>query len=389
VRVGIDVSILRRGVTSGTAVYVYNLVRALLNLDGRPDVVLYFGARGYDEGERALARLEGLGATVVRGSGPWRWFPDGGWWLPLAPRVREFWSSVDVFHLGEFYFPTAPSAPCVATVHDLTPQRFPEYHQRSNRWLHGRRLHWIKRHAARIIVVSDATRDDLMEEGGIDPARVERIYEARGHDGVEPAPVGAVLRRHDLTGLTYVLMVGTLEPRKNHARMIRAFEGLPERFSDLSLVLAGGWGWRCRPIREAIEASPARARIHVLGTVPDADLMALYQRARVFAFPSLYEGFGIPLLEAMAAGTPILTSNVASLPEVAGDAALCVDPRSVDALRSGLERLLEDEPLRARLTQAGRQRERDFDWNRTAQQTLETYRCAIAAGARPPGRATP
>jgi alpha-1,3-rhamnosyl/mannosyltransferase len=184
-------------------------------------------------------------------------------------------------------------------------------------------------------------------------------------------------------------MVGTLEPRKNHARMIRAFEGLPERFSDLRLVLAGGWGWRCRPIREAIQASPARARIRVLGTVPDADLMALYQLARVFAFPSLYEGFGIPLLEAMAAGTPILTSNVASMPEVAGDAALCVDPRSVDALRSGLERLLEDEPLRARLTQAGQRRERDFDWTRTAQQTLETYRCAIAAGARLPGRVTP
>ena len=378
-RVGIDVSILRRGVASGTAVYAYNLARALLGLDEGPELVLYFGARASKEGEEALERLGRLGATVLRGPAPWRWSPDGAWWLGLAPRARTLWRSVDVYHFGEFYFPRGPAVPCVATVHDLTPQRFPEQHQRLNRALHDRRLRWIVRHAARVIVVSDATRRDLLERTGIDPARADVVHEARGHGAIEPAPLAAVLRRHRLTDLPYVLMVGTLEPRKNHVRTLHAFEAIAERFPTLRLALAGDWGWRSAAIRRALEASPARHRVHVLGRVREADLPGLYAGARVFAFPSLYEGFGIPLLEAMAAGTPVLTSDVSSMPEVAGDAALLVDPHSVDAIRAGLERLLTDEPLRARLVAAGRTRERTFTWARAARRTLDVY---LRAGGR-------
>src|SRR5690606_7214544 len=183
---------------------------------------------------------------------------------------------------------------------------------------------------------------------------------------------------------------GTLEPRKNHVRTIRAFETLADRFPDLRLVLAGGWGWKSGPIRQAIESARVRDRIHVLGAVPAGDLAALYAGARVFAFPSLYEGFGIPLLEAMAASVPTLTSNVSSMPEVAGDAALLVDPTSVEAIAAGLERLHVDEVLRRRLIQLGREREREFTWTRAAQETLATYRRALgmreAAAARPSSR---
>ena len=386
-RVGIDVSILRRGVASGTAVYAYNLARALLSLDQPPELLLYFGARASPEGEEALARLGRLGARIVRGPAPWRWSPDGAWWLGLPPKVRALWSAIDVYHFGEFHFPRAPAVPCVATVHDLTPQRFPQQHQRLNRVLHDRRLRWIARHAARVVAVSDATRRDLLEETGVDPARVAVVHEARGHGAVEAAPLAAVLRRHGLNDLPYVLMVGTLEPRKNHVRALHAFEALADAFPTLRFALAGDWGWRSAPIRRALEASPARHRIHVLGRVAAADLRTLYAGARVLAFPSLYEGFGIPILEAMAAGTPVLTSEVSSMPEVSGDAALLVDPHSVGSIRAGLERLLTDEPLRARLVAAGRARERTFTWARTARQTLDVYHSA--AGRASPAQGAP
>src|SRR5690606_3244703 len=310
-RVGMDLSIVRHGVTSGTAVYAYHLAEGMLRLDGAPDLVLYCGARCAPAGHEALARLERLGARLVFGPAPWRWSPDAAWWLPLRAPTGSLLRDVDVFHVGEFYFPPPGAVPYVATVHDLTPQLFAQQHMRLNRWLHARRLRWIERHADRVIVVSESTRRDLFRLSRISPEDVDLVYEARGQagagdpDDVPPDP-SAVLSRYRLAGVPYVLMVGTLEPRKNHVRTIQAFETLAGRFPDLHLVLAGGWGWRSAPIRQAIESSRVPGRIHVLGSVPAADLAALYAGARVFAFPSLYEGFGIPLLEAMAAGVPIL-----------------------------------------------------------------------------------
>jgi len=369
-----DLSIVRHGVSSGTAVYAYRLAEALLKL--KVSLVLYCGSRCSPAGRAALETLEAAGASAVTGPAPWRWSPDAAWWLP-APRARALLASVDVFHVGEFFLPRSPVVPCVATVHDLTVQRFPEYHQLWNRWLHRRRLRWIKAHAARVIVVSDATRRDLLDEGGVDPARIDRIYEARGHGPRLAEPPDAVLRRYGLEGVPYILMVGTIEPRKNHVRAVHAFNELAEHFPRARLVLAGSWGWRAHPIREAIDGSPVRARIDVLGEVPAADIMSLYVGARVFAFPSLYEGFGLPLLEAMSAGAPILTSNTSSMPEVAGDAALYADPTSVESIRNGLERLLRDDALRRDLADRGRRREADFTWRRAAEETLASYRRAV------------
>lgn len=394
-RVGMDLSIVRHGVTSGTAVYAYHLAEGMLRLDDAPELVLYCGARCSPAGHEALARLERLGARLVFGPAPWRWSPDAAWWLPVRAPTGSLLRDVDVFHVGEFYFPPPGAVPYVATIHDVTPQLSPEHHMRLNRRLHEHRLRWVERHANRIIVVSESTRRDLLRVSRISPEVVDLVYEARGHAGAggsndivsDPA---VVLARYGLDRLPYVLMVGTLEPRKNHVRVIQAFGMLADRFPDLRLVLVGGWGWKCGPIRQAIESARVRDRIHVLGAVPAGDLTALYAGARVFAFPSLYEGFGIPLLEAMAAGVPILTSNISSMPEVAGDAALLVDPTSVEAIATGLERLHVDDVLRRRLARLGRERERGFTWARAAQETIATYRRALgvreSAAESPPLR---
>lgn len=382
-RIGIDVSAIRHGLANGVAVYTANLAQALLGLADPPSLTAWYCARPSDAVDEVLDGLTSLGAQVERAPAPWRWSPDGAWWLPFRPPVAPVLSEVDVFHVGEFQLPAPPEpgAPAfVATVHDLTTVTHARHHTLLNRAVHRRRLAWIRRHATRVVAVSENTAADLRSEGQVEADRIDVVYEARGHD-VEPSSDPAAVRRRYRVGPQYILNVGTLEPRKNLERLVRAFERLPTTIRDPELVLVGGEGWRSDRIRQAVVGSPARGRIHLLGRVPADDLAALYANASVFAYPSLYEGFGLPVLEAMAAGTAVLTSDVSSLPEVAGDAALLVDPHSVDAILDGLTRLLSHEALRARLEEAGPRRARKFSWERTARETLAAYRRAAQSSA--------
>lgn len=377
VRVLFDISAVRHGIRNGTAIYAYRLARSLLMLRDGTDLVLYFGARRSLESEEVLDELTALGARVVHGAVPWNWSPDGAWWLPVRPPLQRILGGVDVFHIGEFHLPGKTAVPTVATVHDLTTILLPEQHTLLNRLVHQRRLRWIERRADQVISISECTRRDLLKRYRIDPARVHVVHHARAQGGeeirVNGGLIGAVRNRFGIGERPYILIVGTIEPRKNHLRLVHAFESMPERFGNVRLVIAGGRGWRAEPILEGIESSPARERIHLVGSVSSEELMALYAGAKIFAFPSNYEGFGLPLLEAMAAGVPVLTSNVSSLPEVAGDAAHFVDPDSVDSIRSGLEVLLADAGLREQLIARGRAREREFTWRRTAEATRDVY----------------
>lgn len=390
-RVGFDLSVIRHGLVNGSAVYAYRLARALLELPNAPDLIFYFGARASEKAESLLADLYGQGAPVVRGPAPWRWSPDAGWWLPIHPPIREMLRSVDVFHAGDLLLPPPTATPCVATVYDVTTVLFPEQHLRWNRWLHARRLRWIRRHAARVLTCSANTRADLERTCRISADRIDVIYGAQGHDTtpqpVTPDAAARIRARFALQQRPYVLSVGTLEPRKNHERLIRAFEGLSHDSADLQLVLVGGWGWRAEGIRKAVAQSLVRDRIHVVGQVSTEEMSVLYAGATALAFPSMYEGFGFPVLEAMSAGVAVLTSNVSSLPEVAGDAAILVDPYSVDAIRNGLRRLICDPPLRTRLAASGIRRSQEFTWRRTAELALECYRraAAPAVNAAEPG----
>ncbi len=379
-RVAMDVSVLSAGLRSGTAVYVYRLAEALGALDEDLDLdLLYNGMPG--PGVELARTLERRRVRLLVRPLLWRPLPAPLFWRPYPAALTAAVRAADVFHVGEFVYPAPrPGQAVVATVHDVTTKLFPRWHAWPNRLLHHRRLRWIARHATRALIDAEATRDDTARWLGWPAGRLDVVPLARGTraDGTAAEEAGA-RRRFGIGGRPYVLFVGTLEPRKNLARLVEAFgRGAP---ADHLLVLAGAWGWRTRELRRALTSFAAPSRIVVTGGVDEATLAGLYRGASVFAYPSLYEGFGLPLLEAMAAGTPALTSRGGTLEEVAGGAAELVDPADPASIAAALGRLLDSSDLRQRRRAEGLARARVFSWARTARLTMETYRAALEEAA--------
>jgi glycosyltransferase involved in cell wall biosynthesis len=258
----------------------------------------------------------------------------------------------------------------VVTVHDLAFERFPELFPRDWRWLYRAGLRAAVRRADAILVPSQSTADDLIASTSIPASRVH--VTPLGSSLVEwHEDREEVLERLRVTQ-PYVLSVGTLEPRKNLVRLVRAYRQVAPDVPHM-LVLAGARGWHAEAL-EAELARPGPGTIVWTDEVSDEDLDALYRGADVFAYPSLYEGFGLPVVEAMARGVPTLTSDTSSLPEVAGDAALLVDPTDVSEIAEGLARLLTDHAFAEDLRQRGLQRAATFTWAATARATLDVYR---------------
>jgi glycosyltransferase involved in cell wall biosynthesis len=292
------------------------------------------------------------------------------------PKVEWLAGSSDLFLATNFIPPPTSRTDAVLVVHDLAFERFPETAPHHNtRWRHLFAAELER--AAAVIVPSASTGDDLLRFHTVDPDRVEVIPHGTDADAFRPSPPERVyeVRRRLGIGGRYVLFLGGLEPRKNLEPLVRAFGSLPD--ADVWLVVAGGpvrWApeYAAR-VERAIAAvpGPARRRVVRTGYIPDADRRALLSGADVMAYPSLYEGFGFPVLEAFAANVPVLTSNVSSLPEVAGEAAVLVDPRDHDDIARGLTLLLEDDDLRNVLRAAGTARVAAFTWERCARLTAE------------------
>jgi len=290
--------------------------------------------------------------------------------LPIP--VEVFTGPVDLFYSPDFVLPpTRPGTRTLLTVHDLSFLRYPDHFvPKLVRYLERVVPASVAR-ADRVLADSEATRADLIRLLGTPPEKVEVLYsgvDPRFRPEPEPGERERLRARYGLDR-PYVLSVGTLQPRKNFVRLIRAFARLPD--TGRVLVIAGGRGWLYESVLE--EAAHHPDRVRVLGFVEDADLPALYRGADLFVFPSFYEGFGLPVLEAMACGVPVVCSGVSSLPEVAGDAALLVDPEDEDGLRWAMERALEDEGLRREMTARGRARAAQFTWERAARQLLGVF----------------
>jgi alpha-1,3-rhamnosyl/mannosyltransferase len=268
------------------------------------------------------------------------------------------------------------TGPAVTTIHDLGWLHFPHTLKTATRRIMERGMPQTLRRAAHFITVSRFVAEELTREFGIQPDRISVTplgvdSRFRPFDVVESR---LLMDRLDLVHGRYLLAVGTLEPRKNLSALVNAYGGLPTRLQErVPLVLAGGRGWG-----EALGAHAARlqraGRIRLLGYVSESDLVLLYAGAACFIMPSLYEGFGIPILEAMASGVPVVTSNRSAMPEVAGDAALLVDPDDITSIRDAVRQLLEDSSLCQRLVRAGLARASTFSWQQTVDSTLAVYR---------------
>jgi alpha-1,3-rhamnosyl/mannosyltransferase len=298
-------------------------------------------------------------------------------------------AGVDVFFSPYSLASERIGTPVVQTVHDLTPVMFPALHEPATVAYWSERLAAAVRHAAVIVADSRATADDLLGLApGLDaPIRIAPLAADSGFFERAPESEGhAVVGSLGLAWKQYVLFVGSLEPRKNLPLAIEAY-GRSVLAGRIPLALAGAPRWGIEALAGRIAAAPAGS-VMSLGFVREADLPALYRGAFLFLYPSLYEGFGLPVLEAMAGGVPVVTSDRSSMAEIAAGAALLVDPTSVESVASGLNRVAEDVRLREELVASGRARASEYSWARTGQVVLAACAEATASRASNTGRAT-
>jgi glycosyltransferase involved in cell wall biosynthesis len=375
-RIAFDATAIPR-LMAGAAVYTYELARALAAVDSENEYVIFARGSHFDDLPAVRAGLRVL--KVRAPSRPLRLL----WEQTVLPwRLRRL--RIDVLHSPHH---TTPLAPCgcrrVVTFHDLTFFLLPERYPPTRRLYFQLMTRLSARVADAIIVPSEAVRGDVMRilpASGGPPERVFVIPEAAGpaFRPQDAVAIEAVRRRYGLEG-PFLLSVGSLEPGKNRERLLQAFARLRARGLKHSLVVAGQRAWHYEGEAPLARRLGLADSVRFLGHVPQADLPALYSAADIFVFPSLYEGFGLPALEAMACGTPVVASNVSALPEVVGDAALRVSPLDVEALAGAMERLLRDDRLRSDLRERGLERAAQFSWEKAARETVEVYHRVVGA----------
>ena len=363
---------------AGMKTYLYHFARNLLHQAGKHEVSIYpfldwpgrFGGIDLLDPRRPLYHE---GSMASERATFWR--------LLFISMINKGRHSVlnrltpdsDLFYATNHVRNPPTNRKLVTTLHDLTTWTVPDSHPASHHEMEETFLERIVRPADGVIAITASTRNDLIRLFDFPPEKVELIYPGfpEAFFETQPQTVAAVRSKYSLEG-PYLLHVGTIEPRKNIDGLFDAYERLkPSLREEFPLVLIGSIGWADPSTLARIESPPDNVRY--LGYVPEEEVPPLTAGATACVFPSLYEGFGLPVPQAMAAGTPVLTSNVSSLPEVAGDAALLVDPKSTDEIVAGIERLLLSPSLREELVEKGHRQARRFSWEQSAKQTWRFF----------------
>jgi glycosyltransferase involved in cell wall biosynthesis len=370
VRIGINALLLsaqpgyRR---SGINRYLEQLLAALPAVMGEDELVIYAGGG-----------LSPLSPSLARG---WRSAP-----LPFdVPALRVAWEHLalpaatrrdrlDLFHGPVNVLPRGLPCPAVVTIHDLAFLRWPEHLPRRRYHYLAHEVRSAARRAARVLTVSQSTKTDVVSMLGVAPQRIA-VTPLGVDERFQPVPPDRIAQWRHERGChrPFILAVGTLEPRKNLPTLLRAFSRLVAEVPH-DLMLVGPEGWLTRELEATLARLQLGDRVRLTGYVADAELPLWYAAAAAFVFPSFYEGFGLPVLEAMACGAPVITSNVSALPEVAGDAALLVNPDDEAALAEAILRVVTDPGLAATFRERGLKRARHFTWQRTAIETVAAYR---------------
>lgn len=370
-KIGVDLQAVGRGRT-GDETYYRNLVSCYSALRPDHDFFLYYTE---PEAESFLEGLEGkFHPRKLAFQSPFAR-------VPLAYPWQMWKEPVDVFHSQYVGFP-AGRAKLVLTIHDLSYERYPEMFPR-NRALFLKLTRWSARRADAVVVVSEHTKKDLVRFYGLPEDKIHVVYNA-AHRRFSPCQdkerIGALQRRLGIRQ-DYILSVGSLQPRKNIARLVKAYlQARAGQALDLQLVIVGKNAWGNPEWETVAQNSPYQPDVLFAGHVPDDDLPALYSGASMFVYPSLYEGFGLPVIEAMACGTPVITSNGSSLPEVGGAAVVYVDPQDVNAISRAMVTLARDPQRRQDLRERGLRQSALFSWERAARQTLSVYEAALGSG---------
>ena len=355
---------------AGAGVYTANLIRALAAVDRENEYVLFARTDAFDDLERSSPsfRIVRVGARSRPLRLAWEQFV-----LPAQLRA----SGIDVLHSPHHTTPTvALGSKRVVTFHDLTFFILPERYPRS-RLIYFRSASWAAAKVATMLICpSEAVKDDIVRILHTRPEKVRPIAEAAAPAFRRIDDSDAIRGLRDRYGLPdkFILSVGSLEPGKNRTAILTAFAALRKRGAEHRLVVTGQRAWKFGDDFQLAEELGLAEDVVFTGYVQPEEMPLLYNAADLFVFPSLYEGFGLPVLEAMACGVPVVTSNVSSLPEVAGDAALLVDPRDEAALAESMERLLRDRKLHAEMARRGRERAAGFSWERAARETIDVYR---------------
>jgi glycosyltransferase involved in cell wall biosynthesis len=352
--IGIDISRIAATARTGTEQYTYELLTALAQLDRRSDYCLYCNT--------LPATLPPLSPNFVL-----RPIPLPRLWTHTRLSVEILMNTPDVLfipaHVIPIAAPLARRLRTVVTIHDLGYLHFPESHTSAQRLMLRLTTAWSARVATRVIAISQATKHDLVQLAHIPAEKISVV-----HHGV--APRFNVAAPQPPTRDPYFLYVGTIQPRKNLLRLIEAFTKALPQLGNQRLVIVGRRGWLSAPIEQRAAALGIADRVEFHGYVEDSQLRELLAGATAFLFPSLYEGFGLPVLEAMASGIPVLTSTTSALPEVAGDAAFLVDPTDTQAIAAGIIQLATNSDLRYDLKHRGFQRIQQFTWEACARATL-------------------
>jgi glycosyltransferase involved in cell wall biosynthesis len=385
-RIGIDyTAAVRQG--AGIGRYTRELVRALAELDRENDYVLFAAVGG--QRQEAGGRRQEAGSRRQE-------LVDTGWppnfqvhSVPLSDRTLAIlwhrlrlplWvelatGPLDIFHSPDFVLPPVRRARTMLTVHDLSFIRYPQCADANLRAYLNQVVPRSVQRADLVLADSQSTKDDLVELLSVEPNKIEVIYpgvEERFRPIEDQAHLEEVRKRYSLPP-RFVLGLGTLQPRKNFIHLIEAFADLRFAICDLHLVIAGGKGWLYEEIFATVERLGLEEQVVFPGFVADEHLPALYNLADLFVFPSLYEGFGLPPLEALACGTPVITSDASSLPEVMGQAGLMVKATDVDGLAEAMQRVLEDDALREGMIARGLEQARKFTWQKAASRLLNLY----------------
>ena len=384
-RIGIDVSQTAEQM-AGCGVFADELCRHLVRVAREDTIIPYPVFSGYRHPAFAAAtRPDAPNVLALHHQQSWHALNEG--WDAKGSRY-DFLGRPDIVHSNSFGCPRDLGAPLVYTVYDLSPIDHPEYHTEENRLVCFNGLFEASLYADAFIVISRFTGDRFLHWfPHVDPARITVVYPAARPSLITPvanADDDRVLRKFGLRPEKFWLAVGTIEPRKNYPLLLEAYARVREQHPDIPpLCIAGQPGWKESALEPRVNALGLADHVKCLGFVPDAELAALYRRCLAFVFPSHYEGFGLPVIEALASGAPVIASRVTSLPEVVGDAGLLIDPTSVEDLAKAMTLVLTDRDCRARLRSLALQQAARFSWRGAAEETLALYRRTqrpVAAG---------